>query len=240
MVEAIVQISRHGPVALLTLNRPEAMNALSQAMRRALCATLDDLDREPGVAACVLTGAGDRAFCAGLDLKEIRSNPAIVSEATSDKLDQNPALRLAAFTKPVIAAVNGVAITGGFELMLSCDIVLAADTARFSDTHARVGLLPAWGLSQKLSRLIGPYRAKELSLTGRFLSVTDAVAWGLVNRAVDAADLLETAIGMARQISEADPAIVRANKRLIDLGYQVTLEQGLNLETSIARAHNPA
>ena len=156
-----VIVEREGPIAIVTLNRPQAMNALSQSLRSALAAAVAELDADPQIRALILTGAGDRAFCAGLDLKEIGSVQGALDTGSADLPDLNPAKAIELCSKPIVAAVNGVAITGGFELALACDIIVASTNARFGDTHARVGVMPGWGLSQKLPRLIGPYRAKE-------------------------------------------------------------------------------
>ena len=230
---------RQGSVAILTLNRPHAMNALSQTLRRSFCAHIRKLETDPEISACIVTGAGIEAFCAGLDLKEIRANATLIDDATGSDPTENPAVCLLGFTKPLIAAVNGVAITGGLELMMSCDVVIASVTARFADTHARVGLLPAWGLSQKLSRLIGPYRAKELSFTGRFLDAAEARDWGLVNQIVGPDLLMDAAGAIARDITNHSLDILQLQKHLIDEGYSLTLREGLALEEQMARAHNP-
>jgi enoyl-CoA hydratase len=126
--------------------------------------------------------------------------------------------------------VNGVAITGGFELALACDLLIASRDARFADTHARVGILPGWGLSQKLSRLIGIHRAKELSLTGNFLAAEDAAAWGLVSRVVEPEALLATCEALARDILSCVPEAVRGYKRLIDDGFATSFAEGRRLE----------
>ena len=160
---------------VLTLNRPKAMNALSRGLRVQLTAAFRKFAQDPSARVVVLTGAG-RAFCAGLDLKELGAQPGTMG-LTGD-VDVLGAMN--AFTGPIIGAINGPAITGGFELALACDLMVASPQARFADTHARVGIMPGWGLSQKLSRLIGLARAKELSLTGNFLSAEQALAWGLV------------------------------------------------------------
>ena len=183
----ILDVSKDGGVAVVTLNRPDAMNALSRDLRIALADTVDALEADPETHIMILTGAG-KAFCAGLDLKELGAN---ASSALNDTIqDRDPARSLGRFSGPIIGGINGVAITGGFELALACDVLIASENARFADTHARVGILPGWGLSQKLSRAIGLYRAKELSLTGNFLSAQQAADWGLVNRVVSPEDLL--------------------------------------------------
>ena len=180
-------VEKQDGITVVTLNRPEAMNALSKAMRSALYKAMVELDADPEVSVVILTGAGERAFTAGLDLKELGSDPRAMSAANAEGADENPVKAIELCTKPVIGAINGVAITGGFEVALACDVLIASENARFADTHARVGIMPGWGLSQKLSRLIGIYRAKELSLTGNFLDAKTACDWGLVNRVVPAA-----------------------------------------------------
>jgi enoyl-CoA hydratase len=137
----------------------------------------------------------------------------------------------------VIGAINGFAITGGFELALACDVLLASEEARFADTHARVGILPGWGLSQKLARTIGVYRAKELSLSGNFLGALDAAAWGLVSRVYPAAELVPSALKLARDMQSCPRSVLRSYKRLIDEGLRETLKDGLALEQARSREH---
>ena len=216
---------------VLTLNRPLAMNALSRALRVQLTAAFQELAQDPSARVVVLTGAG-RAFCAGLDLKELGAQPATIG-LTCD-VDVLGAMN--AFTGPIIGAINGPAITGGFELALACDLMVASPQARFADTHARVGIMPGWGLSQKLSRLIGLSRAKELSLTGNFLGAEQALAWGLVNHVVDADQLLPKALALAADMLSALPEMLVAYKRVIDQGFATTLGAGLALETAVHRA----
>ncbi len=234
----LVDLRHDGPVAIVTLNRPEAMNALSRALRHELAAVMRGVAADDAVRAVVLTGAGTRAFTAGLDLKELGADTANLGAANADSADDNPVLAVEQCGKPVIGAVNGVAITGGFELALACDLLIASTNARFADTHARVGIMPGWGLSQKLARRIGIGRAKELSLTGNFLDAPTAAAWGLVNRVVTADELLPTAIALANDMASADPAMVAAYKSLIDDGYALTLHEGLALEAQRSIAAN--
>ncbi|MDE0270942.1 MAG: enoyl-CoA hydratase-related protein, partial [Gammaproteobacteria bacterium] len=147
---------------------------------------------------------------------------------------------LAATPQPIIAAVNGYAITGGFELALMCDFIIAAPEARFADTHARVGVVPGWGLSQRLPRLIGINRAKELSLTGNYVDAETACAWGLVNRVVPAAELLPTCLSLAQDITSTDRPTRDEIKRIMDSGWQATLAEGLAIEGAASRAHAKA
>ena len=225
-------------VALVTLNRPEAMNALSRALRAELHKTLSALDADPAVKVIVLTGAGDRAFTAGLDLKELGEDPDGLKAANATEPSENPAWAVIACKKPVIGAINGVAITGGFEVALACDVLICSTRARFADTHARVGSTPGWGLSQKLSRLIGPYRAKELSLTGNFLDAETAYAWGLANRVVAPEDLIPVALKLASDMAQIELGMLTTYKAMIDEGYELSLREGLELEQARSRAHN--
>ena len=229
----MITIDKEDGIAVLTLNRPEAMNALSKALRRALYDGLKTLEADPEVRVIILTGAGDRAFTAGLDLKELGSDPGGMSAATAASADANPG-------KPVIGAINGVAITGGFEVALACDILIASERARFADTHARVGILPGWGLSQKLSRLIGVYRAKELSLSGNFIDARTAEAWGLVNRVVAPEDLLPSAKRLAHDIASVPADAVQQYKKLIDEGFAITFGDSLKHETATTSKLNAA
>lgn len=234
----LVTVERDEGVALVTLNRPEAMNALSRGLRAQLAQVMRELDVDPKVRAVILTGAGERAFTAGLDLKELGQDTANLGAANAEDASANPVKAVEQCRKPVIGAINGVAITGGFELALACDILIAAETARFADTHARVGILPGWGLSQKLSRTIGIYRAKELSLSGNFLDASTACAWGLVNRVVPPGELIAAAKQLARDIAGVEPAMVEAYKRLIDQGYAQSFGEALASEHRISSDAN--
>lgn len=215
--------------AVLTLNRPHAMNALSAELRHRLAETIARCEADPAVRVLVLTGAG-RAFSAGLDLKELGAGTAGLVVGTRDPA-VDPVAALATFTGPVICAVNGPAITGGFELALAGDILLASTEARFADTHARVGVMPGWGLSQKLSRLIGISRAKELSLTGNFLDAAQAERWGLVNRVVAPEQLVPDALALARDMLSTIPDMLVRMKRVIDEGYAMPFGEALAHES---------
>lgn len=227
-------------VAIVTLNRPEAMNALSKALRAELAQVMRQMDSRDDVRAVVLTGAGDRAFTAGLDLKELGSDASAMGDATGKSAEANPVKAIEQCGKPVIGAINGVAITGGFELALACDVLIGSDKARFADTHARVGIMPGWGLSQKLSRLIGLYRAKELSLSGNFLDAATAERWGLLNRVVPATELLAVSRQLAADMATIEPAFSRAYKALIDEGFAGSFADGLKLETAQSTKANSA
>lgn len=222
-----------GALAVLTLNRPDAMNALSRELRAALAAAFAELASDGRTRVVILTGAG-RAFCAGLDLKEL-GDPAGPGASLDSGGDLVKAIER--FPGPVIGAINGFAITGGFELALACDVLVASSEARFADTHARVGILPGWGLSQKLARALGIYRAKEISLTGNFVSAEQALDWGLVSHVVAPEALLDCARGIAADMLSCVPEVMRDYKRVIDEGFATTLAEGLVLEGRASREH---
>lgn len=236
MSESTLLIDKSEGIATLTLNRPTAMNALSRELRAALAQAFDDCQNDPAVGVVILTGTG-KAFSAGVDLKELGGASATSGEPASTAVGREVVKAMARCDRPIIGAINGVAITGGLEVALACDLLIASQTARFADTHARVGALPAWGLSQRLSRVIGIYRAKEMSLTGNFLSAAQAEAWGLVNRVVAPEELLSTCRALAKDMLSCVPETVRALKQLIDEGFATTFADGLQLEVDTARAH---
>ena len=239
-MDDLVLVDTANGVATVTLNRPSAMNALSKALRARLYQVMTAIDADDAVRAVVLTGAGDRAFTAGLDLKELGSQPGALGSANATGAEENPVKAIELCRKPVIGAINGVAITGGFEVALACDILIASDRARFADTHARVGVMPGWGLSQKLSRLIGISRAKELSLSGNFIDADTAERWGLVNRVVPAAELLPAAQKLATDIASADADFIAAYKKLIDDGFARPFGEAMALEHERSSAANHA
>jgi len=212
-------------LAVLTLNRPQAMNALSRDLCAAFAEAVDSLEADPSVRVLVVTGAG-RAFCAGLDLKELAAG----SQVGDFVQAKDPVHALSRFSGPIIGAINGAAITGGFELALACDVLIASTEARFADTHARVGIIPGWGLSQKLSRIVGPSRAKEMAFTGNFIGAQEALAMGLVNRVLPPSQLLDEARRLAGDMLSTLPDMLPAYKALIDAGYARNFGDGLALE----------
>ena len=226
--------------AVLTLNRPAQLNALSRALMTELAAAIDACAANPAVRVLILTGAG-RAFCAGLDLKEIGAGQGSLGaggKRTDDLSAGDPVAALARFRGPVIGAINGLAVTGGFELALACDVLIAAHTARFADTHARIGVAPGWGLSQKLSRAIGPYRAREVSLSGNWVSAEQAAAWGFVNRVVAADELLSAARQLALDMLANLPEMLVRYKAIIEDGFKLAYGEGLQLERERAGEFN--
>ncbi len=190
----VLLIDTQDRVRTLTLNRPQARNALSSALRAQFFGALRDAEADDSVDVVILTGA-DPVFCAGLDLKELGD-----STELPDISPQWPPM-----TKPVIGAINGAAVTGGLEFALYCDILIASEQARFADTHARVGLLPTWGLSVRLPQKVGVGMARRMSLTGDYLSAADALRAGLVTEVVPHEELLPTARRIAASIVEQQP-----------------------------------
>ena len=231
--ENLVLVEKDRGVTTVTFNRPEALNALSRALRNRMTEVFNRLSDDPETEVIILTGAG-RAFTVGLDLKELGGETA-VEESISDG-DLSEAMK--ACHQPIIGAINGFAITGGFEIALMCDFLIASTAAKFADTHARVGVVPGWGLSQRLPRLIGINRAKELSLTGNYLDAQTAANWGLVNRVVSPEKLLDTCRDLARDIVTTDPATRHEIKRIMDEGWLTTLGDGLDVELAANREHS--
>ncbi len=227
----VLLVEEHEGVATLTLNRPEAMNAFSRALREAIATAFRRLQAEGRTRVVVITGAG-RAFCAGWDLKELSSPEAGSDTAEAAASDMQAAI--AAYEGPIIGAINGHAITGGFELALACDVLIASPNAKFADTHARVGILPGWGLSQKLPRLIGSVRAKEMSFTGNFIDAATAERWGLVSRVVAPEELLPCCQKLAQEMATCVPAVLRGYKRLMDEGLGMPLRDALAMEEARA------
>ncbi|MDZ4865986.1 MAG: enoyl-CoA hydratase [Alphaproteobacteria bacterium] len=236
MSEPIIKVDIENEVALVTLNRPTAMNALSRELRTAIAETFEKLEADPAVRVVILTGAG-KAFCAGLDLKELGQGRDSVQGTVETK---DPVTSIGRFSGPIIGAINGVAITGGFELALACDVLICSSEARFADTHGRVGILPGWGLSQRLSRTIGIYRAKELSLTGNFLTAQQAADWGLANRVVAPDELIPAAKRLANDMLSLVPKALSGYKKLIDQGYAESFGDALKTELEFSGAANKA
>ncbi|HVB42855.1 MAG TPA: enoyl-CoA hydratase [Streptosporangiaceae bacterium] len=224
MAEVLVQISEH--VAIVTLNRPERRNAISGRLLVHLRAVLADVDARFDVRAIVLTGT-DPAFCAGLDLDELARAGGLLQGAEHGSVIPD-------LVKPLIGAVNGPAVTGGLELALACDFLVASERARFADTHARVGIMPGWGLTVALPEAVGLRRAREMSATGNFISASAALRWGLVNHVVPHHELLEFATRLAADAASSDPAAVQAIFATYDEGSQLSGAQAREVET---RAH---
>jgi enoyl-CoA hydratase len=190
-----------GHIATVTLNRPERRNAISGGLLTSLRATIAELDANPDIRVIVLTGA-DPAFCAGLDLTELGQADSPLAKAASGAV-------LPQHSTPLIGAVNGAAITGGLELALACDFLIASELAKFADTHARMGIQPGWGLTYELPAAVGLRRARQMSATGNFIDAATALTWGLVNHVVPHAELMSFTARLAADVASSDPAAVR-------------------------------
>jgi len=228
----MVKLEKDKGIATVTLNRPEALNALCRELRKAMASTFRELQADKETRVVILTGAG-RAFCAGMDLKELGSTRP--DEARWGE-DEDPRPAIDAFEGPIIGAINGYATTAGFELALSCDILIASTEARFADTHARVGMIPGWGLSVRLPRLIGINRAKEISFTGNFVTAEQAEKWGLVNRVVSPEELLPICRKLAEDMVSCDAATLLEYKKMINNGYGMGFTDALSRESAMAMA----
>jgi enoyl-CoA hydratase len=215
----MITLQRSGPVAIITLDRPEARNALTGAMIDSLAEVIEGFAADGEVRAAVLTGR-DPAFCAGLDLKDLARTYDDVTTARPRRTTRWRGL-FPPSTVPVIAAVNGPAVTGGLELALGCDFMIASDRATFADTHARVGVMPGGGMTIRLPQLIGINRARQMSLTGDFVDAPTACSWGLVNEVVAHEHLLERATALALAIAESGAgAITELRTMYEELGHR--------------------
>jgi enoyl-CoA hydratase len=215
-----------GGVRLLTLDRPSKRNAIDQALFDALLAAFAALDAEPDVRVAVLTGT-DPAFSGGVDLADA-GDPEVVAARRAGGV--SPPTALLDVATPVLGAINGACVTGGLELALACDFLIASDRARFADTHVQLGVLPLWGASALLPEAVGVRRAKELALTGRFIDAEEALALGLVTRVVHHADLLPVTLDVARRIAAAEPQRVHHLLALHDGGSGRPREDRLRAE----------
>jgi enoyl-CoA hydratase len=234
-VADVVLLEVAGRIATVTLNRPQARNAMSTELIDALRRLVGEADSRDDVDVIVLTGT-DPAFCAGLDLKELGRDggplkSAAAAAAPPGRRGRGPTLPTA---KPIIGAVNGVAVTGGLELALNCDFLVASDRARFADTHARVGVHPLWGLTVLLPQAVGLRRAREMSATGNFVDARTALDWGLVNHVVDHGELLPFAHRLAADIVSSDQRALRAILATYEEASRVTAGEAWDVETRAA------
>jgi len=225
----LVSCAREGDIVWLRIERPEVMNCLSFPTLRRFRTLLEELREDLSIRCILIEGAGDRAFCAGADLKERKTMPAErVPEFVKnirglmDDVDSMP--------QPTIAVVGGFAFGGGTELLLSCDLRVAGSNAKFGLTETTLAIIPGAGGTQRLPRLIGKSRAKDLILTGRRIGTEEAASIGLVNRVAPEGELRETALAVAAEIASNGPVAVRAAKAAIDEGCEAPLPQGLEIE----------
>jgi enoyl-CoA hydratase len=240
MAEVCIEVEKRGPALCVVLNRPEVLNSINLALVDDLSSFLDRLERDldPDVRALVLTGAG-RAFCAGGDLGDADDGEGRFATAAplfggiGRVLD-----RLEALPLPVIAAVNGLAVAGGLEIVLACDLVIAAENARFGDGHANFGLLPGGGGSVRLPRKIGMNRAKQMMMTAATFPVRTMAEWGLVNDIVPASELLEKVDALVVDLAQKSALGLARMKHLLDTGMQQPVKAALAAEHSLCALHD--
>lgn len=226
-------VEKKGPVGLLTLNRPKAMNALCQALMDEVTIAIDDFESDAAIKAVIITG-GEKAFAAGADIKEMAPKN-FVDVFKEDFITRNWE-RVAKCRKPVIAAVAGYCLGGGCELAMMCDFIVAADTAKFSQPEITIGTLPGAGGTQRLTRLVGKSKAMELCLTGRMMDATEAERAGLVARVFPAAELMAETLKIAQKIAEFSVPVAMMVKESVNRAYETTLTEGLKFERRLFHA----
>ena len=227
MAEAAILIARDGPVGIITVNRPEVRNALNKAAWAMLRDAFRELAADPAVRVIIATGAGDKAFVAGADLNALRERDLVETFYGENQLTLQ---EIAAIAKPTIAAINGFALGGGLELAMACDIRICANNAKLGQTEINVGILPGAGGTQRLSRLVGLGKAKELIFTGKIITAEEAARIGLVNALVEPGELMDCALAMARDICAKSPFTLRVAKLVVDNGYNADITTALFLE----------
>ena len=221
-----VDYKKEGRIAIFTINRPEAMNALNNQVHRELRSALEDFRDDPSLWVGILTGAGDRAFSAGQDIKEFHPGPV--------KAGGERAYNFAdTIWKPIIAAIHGYCLGGGLEMALTCDLRIAAEDSRFGQPEVNIGAIPGGGGTQRLPRFISRANAAELLLTGEMIDAQEAYRIGLVNKVVPLDQLMPTAMKWAELICQKGPLAIRAVKEAIIRGYNLPLDEGIRLERSL-------
>jgi enoyl-CoA hydratase/carnithine racemase len=226
-----VDYEKEGRIAIFTINRPQAMNAMNMEAIRELNEAMADFRDDPELWVGIITGAGDRAFCGGADIKDTLS---FMKEHRRDQWAFPPTImRGFELWKPLIAAINGLALGGGLEIALSCDIRIAAENARLGTPEVNLSLIPGWGGTQRLPRMVPWCKAAEILLMGRPIDAQEAYRIGLVNKVVPQAEVMTTAKEWAKVICQAGPLAVRAAKEAMIRGSSMTLEDGLRLENSL-------
>jgi enoyl-CoA hydratase len=221
-----VIVEKDGAIAVVTLNRPQALNALSYGLVKDLCLAMQELDRDKEVLVMIVTG-GEKVFAAGADIKEMADRGPF-DERIHERLDYRDQINK--MTKPVIAAVSGFALGGGCELAMSCDIIIAAETARFGQPEVNLGIIPGSGGTQRLTRLLGKHRAMEMVLTGDIVNAADAERFGLVNRVVPVELLLEEAKNVAKKIAAKPALAIKEAKEAVLKAANSSLDEGLEFE----------
>ena len=230
MAYTCITVEKRDHVGLITLDRPRALNALNSALMRELGEALAHFDADDEVGAIVLTG-NEKAFAAGADIKEMQGKSFV--DVFREDFFGGASAAVTRIRKPVIAAVAGYALGGGCELAMMCDFILAADTAKFGQPEINLGVMPAIGGTQRLTRFVGKSKSMEMNLTGRFMDAEEAERAGLVSRVVPADDLLDEAIATAAKIAEKAPLAVMAIKESVNRAYETTLAEGVRFERRV-------
>lgn len=230
--EELVVLSRSGHVAVVTLNRPGALNSLNKDMCVTLHGILDEIELDDSIRAVIVTGSGEKAFCAGMDLRERNGMSAEEVNVLRQVVFFPLFRRLEDMKKPLIAAINGLCLGGGAEMVLICDIRIAAETASFGQTEVKWGITPGGGACQRLPAIVGVGMAKELLLTGRTVNAEEGEKIGLFNRVTTLEGLMEAAMEMAEMIAENAPVAVRQIKKGVNLGYENYLALAFDREAS--------
>lgn len=228
---AFVQVTMEDRLAIVTINRPDSLNALNSTVLRELSMSIEHLSMAADVGAIILTGAGDRAFVAGADIKEMAGLSALEMRTFSES-GRRLGDAMAACNKPILAAVNGFALGGGCELALACDIRIASDRAKFGQPEVNIGIIPGFGGSQRLPRLVGMGWAAEMIFSGDAIDAATAERIGLVNRVVPVDRLLEEAKALARKILDKSPSAIALAKACLRASMDMPLSAGLDFETS--------
>ncbi len=228
-----ILVEREDRIAIITLNRPGVLNALSQATVDELDAAIDELGADEGVRAIIITGAGEKAFAAGADIKELHALSSATEAAEFIGRRHRFLFKLAKLPKPVIAALNGYALGGGCELALACDIRIAAETARLGQPEINVGMIPGTGGTQRLLRLVGPGMAKYLIMTGDHISAQEALRIGLVEKVVPPEKLMDEAKALATKLAAKPPMAIALAKQAIAVGMETGLEEGCAHEVAL-------
>jgi enoyl-CoA hydratase len=224
-----VIVEKDGVIAVITLNRPQQLNALSYGLVKDLSLAMQEFDRDDQIRVIIVTG-GEKVFAAGADIKEMAERGPF-----DDRLHERLAYRdrINKISKPVIAAVSGFALGGGCELAMSCDIIVAAENARFGQPEVNIGIIPGSGGTQRLTRLVGKHRAMEMVLAGEFMSAADAERFGLVNRVVPVEMLMDEAKGIANKIAAKPALAVKAAKEAVLKSANLSLDEGLDYERKL-------
>jgi enoyl-CoA hydratase len=228
-----ILLERAEAVAIITINRPKQLNALNQAVLGEIDAALDDLAADDAVRAIILTGTGDRAFAAGADIGELAALESATQGRALATRSHHLGRKMADLHKPIIAAINGFALGGGLELALACDIRLASDTAQVGLPEVTLGIIPGWGGTQRLPRLVGPGMAKLLMMTGERIDAAEAHRLGIVERVYPQAELMDAARQLAQKMAGLPPISIGAIKQAVNRGLNMALDDANMYEASL-------